>query len=167
MFVTVCHFNHVEMFSLGDEGTRGEKELGSLLLFNPLWGWSNGSPGLVWWRVAGHQRRSSHTLCRGSARSRNENTEVEQKSEIYPQDDTVQRKSSLSIPFLGLARPQSRFPSSCVWKRFIYCQDRSTYFLQQNRQIDRGNTVYKLLTDTWMWKLGLWPHNSLSGNICF
>ncbi len=26
---------------------------------------------------------------------------------------------------------------------------------------------YKSLTDTWMRKLGLWPHNSFSGNICF
>jgi hypothetical protein len=27
--------------------------------------------------------------------------------------------------------------------------------------------IYKSLTDTWMWKLGLWPRNSFSGNICF
>jgi hypothetical protein len=27
--------------------------------------------------------------------------------------------------------------------------------------------IYKSLTNTWMWKLGLWPRNSLSGNICF
>jgi hypothetical protein len=38
--------------------------------------------------------------------------------------------------------------------------------LQQNRQIDRGN-IHKSLTDTWMWKLVLWPCNSFSGNICF
>jgi hypothetical protein len=25
--------------------------------------------------------------------------------------------------------------------------------------------IYQSLTDTWMWKLGLRPHNSLSGNI--
>ncbi len=25
----------------------------------------------------------------------------------------------------------------------------------------------KSLTDTWMWKLGLWPHNSFSGIFCF
>ncbi len=35
----------------------------------------------------------------------------------------------------------------------------STYFLQQNIGIP--------LTDTWMWKLGLRPRNSFSGNICF
>ncbi len=27
--------------------------------------------------------------------------------------------------------------------------------------------IYKSLIDTWMWKLGLWPHKSSSGNICF
>ena len=26
-----------------------------------------------------------------------------------------------------------------IWEQFIYSLDRSTYFLQQNRQIDRGN----------------------------
>ncbi len=29
------------------------------------------------------------------------------------------------------------------------------------------NSVYKSLTDTWMWKLGLWLRNSFSGKICF
>ncbi len=27
--------------------------------------------------------------------------------------------------------------------------------------------IYESLTDTWMWKLGLWPCNFFSGNICF
>ena len=27
--------------------------------------------------------------------------------------------------------------------------------------------ICKSLTDTWMWKLRLWPRNSFSGNICF
>ncbi len=27
--------------------------------------------------------------------------------------------------------------------------------------------IYKLLTYTWMWKWGMWPRNSFSGNICF
>jgi hypothetical protein len=53
---------------------------------------------------------------------------------------TPQRKSPLCIPFLGIARPQSQFPHSCVCERFIYSQDRSTYFPQQNRQLDSGNT---------------------------
>jgi hypothetical protein len=38
-------------------------------------------------------------------------------------------------------------------------------FLQQNRQTDQR--IYKSPTDTWMWKLGLWPRNSSPGNICF
>jgi hypothetical protein len=33
---------------------------------------------------------------------------------------TLQRKSHLCIPFLGIARPQSQFPHSCVCERFIY-----------------------------------------------
>ncbi len=32
------------------------------------------------------------------------------------------------ISFLGIARPQSQFPHSCVCVRFIYSQDLSTYF---------------------------------------
>ncbi len=27
--------------------------------------------------------------------------------------------------------------------------------------------IYKSLTDTWIWKLGLWPRNCFSGNMCF
>ncbi len=52
---------------------------------------------------------------------------------------TLQRKSHLCIPSLGIARPQPQFPHSCVCERFIYSQDRSTYFLQQNRETDGGN----------------------------
>jgi hypothetical protein len=40
--------------------------------------------------------------------------------------------------FLGLS-PQ--FPHSCVCERFMYSQNRSTYFLQQNRQIVEIETV--------------------------
>ncbi len=68
---------------------------------------------------------------------------------------TLQRKSHLGI--LGIAQHQPQFPHSC--ERFVQSQDRSTYFLQQNRQTDCGNTVYKSLTDTGMWKLGLRPQS--------
>jgi hypothetical protein len=33
---------------------------------------------------------------------------------------------------------------------YIYFYNRSTYLLQQNRRTDHGNTVYKLLTDTYV-----------------
>jgi hypothetical protein len=42
---------------------------------------------------------------------------------------TLQRKSHLCIPFLGIAQPQPQFPHSCVCERS----------LQQNRQTDPGN----------------------------
>ncbi len=45
---------------------------------------------------------------------------------------TLQRKSSLCIPFLGIARPQSQFPHSCVCERFIYSQDRSTFSINHS-----------------------------------
>jgi hypothetical protein len=56
-----------------------------------------------------------------------------------PLHHTLQGKSHLCIPFLGIARPQSHFPYSCVCEQFTYSQDWSTYFLQQNRQTNPGN----------------------------
>ncbi len=41
---------------------------------------------------------------------------------------TLQGKFHLCIPFLGIARPQSQFPHSCVCEQFIYSHDPSTYF---------------------------------------
>jgi hypothetical protein len=40
----------------------------------------------------------------------------------------LQRKSHLCIPIKGITRPQSQFPLSSFYERFIYSQDRSTYF---------------------------------------
>ncbi len=51
----------------------------------------------------------------------------------------LQRQFRLYIPSLGIARPQPQFPHSRVFERFIYSQDQSTYFLQQNRQTHRVN----------------------------
>ncbi len=47
--------------------------------------------------------------------------------------------TATKIPFMYSfsANFESQFPHSCVCERFIYSQDRSTYFLQQNRQIDQ------------------------------
>ncbi len=78
----------------------------------------------------------------------------------------LQRKSHLCIPFLGIARPQPQFPHTrtCACEPFILSKDRSTCFLQQN--IGRRSWEYvKSLTDTWMWKLGLRPRYSFSGNM--
>jgi hypothetical protein len=46
---------------------------------------------------------------------------------------TLQGKSHLCILFPGIAWPQSKFPHSCVCERFIYSQDRSTYFPSADR----------------------------------
>ncbi len=51
----------------------------------------------------------------------------------------LQRQFHFYIPFLGIVRPHPQFPHSCVCERFIYSQDRSTYFLLQKRQTHRGN----------------------------
>ncbi len=58
---------------------------------------------------------------------------------MYPQNvwPTLQGKSHLCIPFLGIARPQSQFPHSCVCEWFIYSQDQSTYF-PAAEQLDRS-----------------------------
>ncbi len=43
--------------------------------------------------------------------------------------------------FSGNSAASAQFPHSCVYERFIQSQDRSTYFLQQNRQTDPGNIL--------------------------
>jgi hypothetical protein len=43
----------------------------------------------------------------------------------------LQRKSHLCITFLGIARPQSQFPHSCVCERFI---SNSWFLLNQRRR---------------------------------
>ncbi len=65
------------------------------------------------------------------------------------QGQTLQRKSHLCICFLGIARLQPRFPHSCVCERFIIVPGSVyTYFLQQNRQTDRGNMNVETGTET-------------------
>ncbi len=53
---------------------------------------------------------------------------------MFPQAITL-RKSHLCNYFLGIARPKS--PISCVGERFLYSQDRSTYF-PATKQADRS-----------------------------
>ena len=71
---------------------------------------------------------------------------IQKKHQIFKTEGvrapTLQRQFRLYIPFLGIARPQPLFPQSCVCERFIYSQDRSTYFLQQKRQTHRGNIKF-------------------------
>ncbi len=62
--------------------------------------------------------------------------------------------------------PPTNSAHSCVCERFIYSQDRPTYFLQQKRQTHHLG-IYNSLTDTWMCKLRLRPRYSFSGKICF
>ena len=50
---------------------------------------------------------------------------------------------------------------------YILCTQARTYCISCSR-IDRSIVgIYKSLTDTWMWKLGLRPRYSFPGNICF
>jgi hypothetical protein len=56
----------------------------------------------------------------------------------------------------------SQFPHSCVCKQFIYFHNRSAYSAEGICGPILG--VYKSLTDTRMWKLGLRPHNSQKRN---
>ncbi len=50
------------------------------------------------------------------------------QAQVHFRASTLQGKFHLCIPFLGIVGPQSQFPHSCVYERFIYSQDRSTYF---------------------------------------
>ncbi len=77
----------------------------------------------------------------------------------------LQGKSHLCIPFLGIARPQSQFPHSCALSD-LYIPRIGPHI--SCSMIGRSiMEIYKSLTDTWIWKLGLWLPNSFSGNICF
>ncbi len=80
---------------------------------------------------------------------------------------TMQRKSNLCIFFSGNCAatvPISTF--MCLWAIIYIPRIGSHICLQQS--IDRSIVgIYKSFTDTWIWKLGLWPRSSFSGNICF
>ncbi len=66
------------------------------------------------------------------------------------------RKLDKNIPRKGIARQQYRFPHSCVCARFLYFHHRSAYSAVRNTVC---GPIYKSLTDTGMWKLGLRPRN--------
>jgi hypothetical protein len=86
--------------------------------------------------VAGIRRSSQlSSLCQGMQYGR----QSQFKNPSVGPFSSLQQQFRLDIPFLVIARPQPQFPHSCVFERFIYSQDQSTYFLQQNRQTHRGN----------------------------
>ncbi len=62
------------------------------------------------------------------------------------QHSTLQRKSHLCIPVLGIALPRSQFPHSCVCERFIYSQDRCSYFPAAEWQTDPGNIYHRYMS---------------------
>jgi hypothetical protein len=72
---------------------------------------------------------------------------------------TQYRKFETNVPRKGTARLQPQFVHSgfCEW--FIFCIPLVglLFLLQGNRWTKRGNMImhFRLLTDTWMWKLGL------------
>ncbi len=76
----------------------------------------------------------------------------------------LQQQFRLYIPFLGIARPQSQFPHSCVFERFIF---RISLHISSSRTGRHIEGIYNSLTDTCLWKLGMRPRYSFSGNICF
>jgi hypothetical protein len=53
----------------------------------------------------------------------------------------------------------------CLWAVYIFPV--SVHILFCSRICRPSVEIYKSLTDTWMWKLGLRPCNSFSGNTCF
>ncbi len=80
----------------------------------------------------------------------------------WPESGTLLR---LYIPFLGIARPQPQF--------HIHVSVSDLYIPRIGPHISSSRKgrpiveIYNSLTDTWIWKLGLRPRYSFSGNICF
>jgi hypothetical protein len=61
-----------------------------------------------------------------------------------------------SVPFSTLM---------CLWAIYIFSESVHIFSCSRIGRSIMG--IHKSLTDTWMWKLGLWQRNSFSGNICF
>ncbi len=55
--------------------------------------------------------------CRGGG---GDNGEYALAKKGFGEGSALKGKSHLCIPFLGIVRPQSKFPHSCVCERFIY-----------------------------------------------
>ncbi len=120
--------------------------------------WCAGAASNSWWvtsscspRLAGSTQLGALGRC---------DADLLEDSEV----NTLQRKSQLCIPFPGIVQPQSQFSLWCVCERFIYSQDRSTYFLQQNKQIDHQiiKTTHRHINV----EIGTVARNSFFGNTC-
>ncbi len=56
----------------------------------------------------------------------------------------------------------------CLRAKYIYCIFLGSVHIFSCSRLSRPIAgICKSLTDTWMWKLGLRPRNSFSGNFCF
>ncbi len=78
---------------------------------------------------------------------------------------TLQRKSNLCIPFLGLRGLSPNFHIHVSVSDWYIPRIRPHISCSRIGRLIVG--IYKSFTDTWMWKSGLWPRNPFSGNICF
>ncbi len=98
---------------------------------------------------APHTHKHIHTQTRHQRYARFDSltNEVQGQRAGPARRPALQRKSHLYIPFLGIARPQSEFPHSCVCERFIYSNDRSAYSAA-GKYVDRSLGIYESLTDT-------------------
>ncbi len=85
----------------------------------------------------------------------------------YTHINTLQRKSHWCIPFLGIARTDSVLIFHTHLSVSDLYSSRIGLHISSSRIGRPIVGIYKSLTDTWMWKLGLRPRYSFSGNICF
>ncbi len=79
----------------------------------------------------------------------------------------LQRKSHICIPFLGIAHNAQLSPNYNIHVSVseLYISRIGPHISCSRLGRSIGG-IYKSLTDTWMWKLGLWTSISFSGNIC-